>query len=137
MIEFDSRYFRKIPVRGKGVQAFVRGAQRDLEIARESERPEVTFTFSYSALFKGGQALLAGHGVRVRSVPGHHMRVLDSAAEILQDISVSTVGDRMRKKRNTDLYGVGIVITEKESHDYFKFVESVLEHMVKEVSDIL
>jgi len=47
-------------------------------------------------------------------------------SEILENPDVLTLGDAMRTKRNSDFYGGGESITEKEAEDYLKFVEKTL-----------
>ncbi|MBI3332910.1 MAG: nucleotidyltransferase domain-containing protein [Candidatus Omnitrophica bacterium] len=90
--------------------------------------PEVRFSYSYQALIKMGVALLAKRGqVKIRSVPGHHVKVLEKLSELLEDEDILAVGNAMRMKRNDDFYGGGAVITEKEAEDYLKFVGGVVK----------
>ena len=86
------------------------------------------FTYSYQALIKAGIALIAKAGhVRVRSVPGHHVKILEKTSEILQEADVLLIGDAMRVKRNNDFYSGGESVTEKEADDYFNFTEMTLK----------
>ena len=71
--------------------------------------------------------MLSFHQVKVRSVPGHHVKIIDKMAEILDYDTISDMGNIMRSKRNMDFYGGGIEVTEKECAEYIKFVEDVLE----------
>jgi hypothetical protein len=126
MIKFEAAYFRKFNFTEEQINQFLNNALKDLEIAKENSRPEVKFSYSYSAFIKGGIALLAKVGkVKVRSIPGHHVKIIEKMKEILKDEIVETIGNAMRTKRNEDFYGGGILISEKESKDYNLFVEKV------------
>lgn len=84
----------------------------------------------YNALIKAGIALIAAKGgVKVRSVTGHHIKIIEKMAEILKDETVLAVGNAMRTKRNEDFYGGGIFISEKESTEYLEYVKSVLSRI--------
>ena len=90
------------------------------------------FTYAYQALIKGGIALIAKIGkVKIRSVPGHHIKILEKMSEILKEETIFTIGNAMRMKRNLDLYSGGEIITEKEANEYLEFVESVLKTIEK------
>lgn len=122
-----TEYLQKFNFTGKQVKGYLQNAFKDLEIAKNDSIPEVKFTYSYTALLKGGIALIAGvKKSKVASMPGHHIEILQVTSRILEDKMVFTVGNAMRMKRNTDLYQGGIVITEIESKDYCKFVEDTL-----------
>jgi hypothetical protein len=53
----------------------------------------------------------------------------------LKDDSVDDIGNVMRSKRNTDFYGGGIEITEKESREYLEFVSSVVGKINRIICD--
>ena len=50
-------------------------------------------------------------------------------AEILKDEAVADIGNVMRSKRNIDLYGGGVEITEKECREYIIFVGRILKRI--------
>lgn len=87
---------------------------------------DVKFNYSYSALIKAGMTLLSHHQVKIKSVPGHHAKIIESMAQILKDGTIAEIGNVMRSKRNIDMYSGGIEITEKECHEYIEFVEKTL-----------
>lgn len=101
-------------------------ALRDLDIARRDAILEVKFTYAYSALLKAGIALLSGRNLKVRSVPGHHARIIEKLAELLGDKAVEDLGNVMRIRRNADLYSGGTDVTEKDCGEYLAFVEGVV-----------
>lgn len=95
---------------------------------------EVKFNYAYTALIKGGVALLSLHGFKIRSIPGHHVKILEKMGEILKDDSVAAIGNVMRSKRNVDLYAGGIEVTEKECREYIEFVDKILHNIKKLLS---
>lgn len=132
MTDFERKFFRKFNFTQEEVKRFFESALRDLEIAEKDPFREVRFSYSFQALIKAGIALLAKIGkVKVRSIPGHHAMILKKMSEMLKDSDVATIGDAMRTKRNADLYGGGKTVSEKEAHDYLKFVQKALRKVEK------
>ena len=128
MTDFEREFFKKQKFAEEEIRRFLESALHDLEIARKDPFPEVRFTYSFQALIKAGLALLAKiGGVKVRSIPGHHAMILAKMSEILKHPDISTIGDAMRTRRNTDLYGAGKPVSEKEASDYMKFTEGVIQ----------
>ncbi len=125
MIDFEEDYFRKFSFAKSEIGLFVGAAERDLKIAEDSTIPEVVFKFSYDALVKLGIAAIANEGYKTRSVMGHHVKIMEKLAKILNDNDVAVIGNRMRQKRNADLYEGDDEITEKESAEYLSFVKAV------------
>lgn len=127
-VNFQEKYFQKIALEEKDIQRLFENALRDLNIAKNDKFSEVRFSYSYQALLKAGIALLAEVGqVRVKSIPGHHIKVLEKTAEILDNEDINTIGNVMRMKRNKDLYTGGETVSEKEAEEYYQFVEQILE----------
>ncbi len=127
MMNFETKYFVKFDFSDKQVGQYLSNALKDLEIAQENKRPEVKFNYSYTALIKGGIALIAKIGnVRSRSILGHHIKIIEKMSEILKDENINEVGNSMRMKRNRDLYSGGVFISDKESEDFYFFIEKVL-----------
>jgi len=124
----DSQYFVKFKFADEQIKRYFENALKDLKIAEKTDIPEVKFSYSYNALLKAGITLVATKkSLKVRSIPGHHMKILQAMGEILKDTSIFDVCNSMRMKRNLDLYEGGIVISEKESRDYFNFAKEVIE----------
>lgn len=124
---FDSEFFQKRYFSQKEISRYLRNALKDLKIASTNQGPEVIFDFSYSALIKCGVSLLAACGYRVRSRKGHHIKILEKLSQILDEEKAEIIGDRMRKKRNMDLYEGGILISTKEARDYLHFVREIIQ----------
>lgn len=128
MIHFDPQFFRKFDPTPDQIERYLAGAWRDFEIAKKDDFWEVKFAYSYQALIKGGIALLAQAGsVKVRSVPGHHVKILEKMSDILKDPDINVIGNAMRTKRNLDLYEGGTTIGEHEIEEFIRFVETVLD----------
>ena len=128
MTSFEGEYFQKFKFTSSQITRYVKGAARDLEIARKDQFTEVKFTYCYQALIKIGMAVLAKKGgVRVRSVIGHHVKILSKLSEMMRNPDIFTIGNAMRMKRNKDLYDADAVMTEKEVDDYIIFVKEVIK----------
>jgi len=127
MKNFDSRYFTKFEfTKGQVEKNFV-NASKALNIAKVDKIPEVKFNYAYNAFIKAGIALLSFYKIKVRSTPGHHIKLIEKTAEILKDDAIEEIGNIMRQKRNLDFYGGGIEVTEKECKEYLYFVEKIFK----------
>ena len=126
MTSFEDEYFQKFKFTPLQIVRYVESAVRDLQIAREDKFTEVQFTYCYQALIKIGMAVLAQKGsVKVRSVMGHHIKILNKLSEIMGNPDIFTIGNAMRMKRNKDLYDADTTMTKKEVSDYIVFVDEV------------
>ena len=131
-MRFDKKYFQKFEYDKESIIQYLNNAKRDHKIAQTDKYTEVRFTYSYQALIKAGIALIAFMGqVKVRSIPGHHIKVLEKMAEILDDNSVALLGNVMRKKRNLDLYSGGEYVSKKEADKYCSFVGNIIDEVSK------
>lgn len=130
---YEQEYFQKFKFTPAQIDKYVQSAQRDLEIAQKDHFLDVQFTYCYQALIKIGIAVLAKKGgVKVRSVMGHHIKILNKLSEILGDPDIFMIGNVMRMKRNKGLYDPGAAITKKETQDYIGFVGQVI-HKAKKI----
>lgn len=135
-MRFEDRYFSKFAFSKEQINKNLKNAIKDLNIAKQDKISEVKFNYAYTALIKAGIALLSYHNIKVKSSPGHHIKIIEKLAGILRDDSVAGMGNVMRSKRNLDLYAGGIEVTGKECHEYIKFVEKVLDK-VKEIIEVM
>lgn len=127
MIDFPSDYFQKFNFSQRQLEAYFKSAKHQLDISASSPVPEVVFEFSYNALIKFGIYLLANEGYKVRSVPGHHIRILEKMSEILGNKDVLIFGDRMRQERNFNLYDEGRPFSHKEAKEFLKFISDLIK----------
>jgi uncharacterized protein (UPF0332 family) len=121
----EEKFFKKHAKNEKEITDLLANAERSLHIAEEDRFLEVRFSYTYKAFIQSGMALLNHHGLRVRSIPGHHSVLIQKISELLSDEDVCAVGDVMRKKRNRDLYFASVEITEKECEEYLDFVRAM------------
>ena len=127
MINFESQHFQKMAFKEEQIDQFVKSAIHDLKIAEESDIPDVVFKFGYDALIKLGIVLIAKKGYKVRSTPGHHVKILEKLSQILKEEDIIVLGNKMRQERNFNLYDGGFFVGEKDSLEYLKFVKSTFK----------
>jgi hypothetical protein len=128
MTSFEDEFFQKFKFTPLQISRYVDSAVRDLAIARDDKFMEVKFTYCYQALIKIGMAVLAKKGgVKVRSVMGHHIKILNKLSEIMGNPDIFTIGNAMRMKRNKDLYDAAATMTKKEVDDYIVFVDGIIQ----------
>lgn len=131
MMRFDDKYFRKFKFSIQQITKNLENAYKDLKIAKEVKIPEVRFNYTYTALIKGGIALLSYYQIKIKSVPGHHVKIIEQLGRLLGDDSILDAGNVMRTKRNTDFYEGGIEVTATECREYLMFTEAVLMRIRK------
>ena len=127
MINFESQYFQKLLFKEEQIEQFSKSALHDLKIAQDSDVPDVIFKFSYDVLIKLGIVLIAKKGYKVRSMTGHHVKILEKLSQLLKDEDILVLGNKMRQERNINLYDGGFFVGEKDSLEYLKFVKSVFK----------
>jgi uncharacterized protein (UPF0332 family) len=125
-MNFEDSYFAKFKFTKEQIKKNFENALKDLNIAKKDKILEVKFNYAYTALIKTGIALLSFNSIKVKSVPGHHIKIIGKMSDILRDDTIADIGNAMRSKRNLDFYAGGIEVTEKECEDYIKFAEKVL-----------
>ncbi|HUS50283.1 MAG TPA: hypothetical protein VMZ91_08955, partial [Candidatus Paceibacterota bacterium] len=124
-------YFKKFNFSKKQVQKYLDSALKDIKIAEESKIAEVKFQFAYNSLIKLGIALVACRGYKVSSRMGHHTKILEKMSKILGDKNILMYGNEMRKTRNKELYDGGVIITNKQTEEYFDFILKVYKSSQK------
>jgi len=132
-MKFDDRYFRRFNFDKEQIDNNLKNAFKDFEIAKKDTILEVKFNYAYTSLIKAGITLLSFYKMKIKSVPGHHIKIIEKTSDILKNNTVNEIGNVMRSKRNLDFYSGGIEITEKECHEYIDFVEKVLKDIRKHI----
>lgn len=128
MTSFEQEYFQKFKFNQSQINRYVESARRDFNIAQKDPFLEVRFTYCYQALIKIGIAVLAKKGSeKVRSVSGHHVKILNKMSEILNDPDIFTIDNAIRMKRNKDVYDGQGIFAKKEVDDYVTFVGQVID----------
>ena len=121
----DKNFFAAQKFSETELSKYKRSAKRDLDIAGKSQDPEVLFHFSFMALIKMGIYYLAKAGYRLKSQPGHHQKVIEYLSQSLGSEEILIIGDKMRKERNLDFYGVDAVCSPEEARQYFEFIHGI------------
>ena len=131
----SQKYFKEFDFNNEQIRKYLESASKDIAIAQNSKEPEVRFQFSYNALIKCAYALIGfKENKRARSQPGHHIKLLEAMAELLNDKNVFINGNAMRSKRNKDLYFAESIVTVTEADEYLEFVISTLERIKQEIT---
>ena len=89
---------------------------------------EGSFQFAYEAMLLAGRALVFSYGLRPRAV-GSHKIVIDFTEKIIgkeYKILVQKF-DKMRRKRNYLIYGIGLIISETEAENAIKTAEKFMK----------
>lgn len=133
-MKFEDKYFTKSTFSKDQIKKNLENAQKDLYIAIKVNILEVKFNYAYTALIKAGITLLSHYQVKIKSVPGHRVKIIEKLAQILKDDDIENIGNIMRSKRNLDFYAGGIEVTQKECREYINFVEEVLAKLEKLLS---
>ena len=133
-MKFEDAYFTRFDFTEKQIINNWENALRDLRIAKKDAIREVKFNYAYSAFIKAGMALLSFHKIKVKSVPGHHIKIIEKMSQILSDNSINDIGNAMRTKRNLDFYAGGVEVSEKECTEYLEFVNDTLDKIQKILS---
>jgi len=123
----ETQFFQKLNFTPAQLKQYFDSAVRDYDIAASNDIPEVQFKFAYDALIKIGIALIAREGFKVRSQPGHHVKIIEKLSEVLHYEDIDIMGNTMHQSRNKDFYDGGMIITETEAKQYLEFVGHVLK----------
>lgn len=124
---FEDKYFQKLKFTKEQIDQYFHSATRDLEISFRTDITEVKFKFAYDALIKIGISMIAKHGYKARSQPGHHTKIIEKLAELTGEEDIMIFGNKMRQDRNKDFYQGGAIITDKDTAEYLAFVQKVFD----------
>ncbi|MBT6068628.1 hypothetical protein HOG48_02635 [Candidatus Peregrinibacteria bacterium] len=125
----DDRFFKSFNFSKESIEMMLESAEKNMLIAGYTDIPEVIFTFAYKAFIKTGIILIALRGYKARPIPGHHERIIEAIAVLLEDENVKKLGNEMREKRNFDLYAGVLLINSAESLNYLRFVKKTFEQV--------
>lgn len=128
-MRFEDKYFTEFKFTAEQIKKNLKNAGRDIDIAQKDEILDVKFNYTYTALLKLGITLLSFYHRKIKSVPGHHVKIIDKLSEILKNEDIADLGNVMRSKRNRDLYDGGIEVTSKECDEYLSFVKDILKRV--------
>lgn len=117
--------FEKFRFSRRQIEKYYNSALRDLKIAATADVSEVRFRFCYDAILKLAIAMAAEKGLRVKSRRGHHIELIKKLSFFLKDPEIEILADEMRSKRNWDLYGGGVVVSQKEAKEYLEWTKKI------------
>lgn len=105
---------------------------KSAKILLENDDVEGSFRFAYETMLLTGRVLVFSFGFRPRTV-GSHKIVVDFAEGILGDQFKILVQkfDKMRRKRNYLIYGIGLTISKTEAENAVKTAEKFIEKIEK------
>jgi uncharacterized protein (UPF0332 family) len=90
------------------IERFVRSAEKKLASAHKilAFDEEACLQQAYEAMLKASLGFMFSHGFRPRSQPGHHVAIIEFVRGRIdkKHVSLITVFDRLRRKRNLALY---------------------------------
>lgn len=108
------------------IKKYYQAAVKDLQLVTSAEAPEIVFYLSYNIVIKTAMAVCAKNNLRVKSRAGHHIELIRKLAEYLTDPEIEDVANKMRGKRNRDLYDGGVITSEKEADFYIHFCKKLI-----------
>lgn len=114
------------------INVILKKAYRNIHSAQITlkDDQEAAFTLAYESMLKTTLALMHSRGFRPKTQLGHHKILVDYAKYVLKQFSsITTIYERMRKKRNKIIYDV-VTVTPDEAKQaigiaqkYFAIVE--------------
>jgi len=119
--------FEASPYTTDQIRKYYESGVRDYNLALLAEAPELVFYACYNVIIKIAIAICAKNNLRVKSHSGHHAELINKLADILGDENILDNANRMRRKRNLDLYGGGLFISKKEAEKYQRFCRQLLD----------
>lgn len=88
-------------------------------------------------MLKASLGFMLSHGTRPRSLPGHHVVIIEFAGKHLGQKSQGLVAlfDRMRRKRNQALYDVSGFISRQEAEQALGTAEKYLDVIREKIQE--
>ncbi len=131
----SDKRFKKHPYDPGQVKRYFEGALRKLRTAEKIayDDREAAYQLAYEAMLKGSIGLIMRHGMRVRSIPGHHLAIIEMSQKIIGE-KISPIMDLfeyMRRNRHSFLYDDISDISEPELKEALDVAKKYL-HIIKE-----
>ena len=130
-MKFDKEFFIKQDFLPELIEAAFRNARQDWERVQAMDDPAIICRIDYDCIIKFGVAALCKEGYRVRSVPGHHRIILEAMVDLMELKKEYEYLDRLRKKRNLELYSGGAEFTQKEADTLLALLQEIF-HNIRE-----
>lgn len=121
------------------VGRFLAGAAKKLVAAKKTIGidEEASYQLAYEAMLKASLGFMLSYGTRPRSLPGHHVVIIEFARKHLGEESEGLIAlfDRMRRKRNQALYDVSGLISRQEAEQALETAEKYLGVIREEIQE--
>lgn len=97
---------------------------------------EAAYQMFYESMLKASLALMLSYGFRPRSLPGHHVNIIEFSAKKLGNhyAYIMNTFNKMRRKRNQVIYEADIEITEKEANNALETAKEYLLIIKKHIN---
>lgn len=97
---------------------------------------ETAYQMFYEAMLKASLALMLSYGFRPRSLPGHHVNIIEFSTKKLGNhyAYIMNTFNKMRRKRNQVIYEADVEITEKEANNALKTAKEYLLIIKKHIN---
>jgi uncharacterized protein (UPF0332 family) len=119
------------------IERFLASATKKLEAARKTLPidHETSYQLAYEAMLKASLGFMLSHSVRPRSLPGHHVAIIEFAEQHLGRELKGLIArfDRMRRKRHQSIYDVDGFISKLEAEQALDTAEEYLSIVRKEM----
>ncbi len=113
------------------IARYLAGAGKKLQAARKILviDEEAAYQLAYEAMLKASLGFMLSFGVRPRSLPGHHVTIIEFAGERLgkEFKHLILMFDRMRRKRNQAIYEVDGFISTTDARKAIDSAEQYLD----------
>lgn len=113
------------------ISRFLAGAEKKLAAARKvcTIDEEASYQLAYEAMLKASLGFLLSHGVRPRSLPGHHVAIIEFAEKHLGKEFTNLIAafNRMRRKRHVAIYDVTGFISTQEAREALETAERYIK----------
>lgn len=119
------------------IARFLAGAEKKLAAAKKilNIDEEASYQLAYEAMLKASLGFMLSFGFRPRSLPGHHLTIIEFAEKQLgQEFrGLISLFDRMRRKRHQSLYDVSGLISRSEAEQALQTAEEYLRVIRNEI----
>ena len=96
---------------------------------------ETAYQMAYDAMLKASLAFLLSRGLRPRSLPGHHVAIIEYVEKSLGPSfgDLLLMFDRMRRKRNQAIYDASGLISKQEAGEALEIARKYLAAIGAEI----
>ena len=109
------------------VDRFIASATKKLAAAKKTLDidEEASYQLAYESMLKVSLGFMLSFGVRPRSLPGHHVTIIEFVEKRLgkENENLVAMFDRMRRKRHQAIYDVTGLISRQEAQHALEIAE--------------